>query len=78
MIYKKHTNKQIIVETMEANTRWFNITLMRFEGGYFCVGKRLETNSKRIIIYAFLSVYGENSITNKACVAKIGILVQTM
>ena len=31
----------------------------------------------RIVIYVILSAYGENSITNSACVAKISIFAQT-
>ena len=49
--------------------------LLRSGGRFFRVGIRLETNSKRIIIYAILSVYGENSIKNKTCIGKIRIFV---
>ena len=35
-----------------------------FEGRFFCIGMRFENNSRIIVIYVILTVYGENSITN--------------
>ena len=49
--------------------------LLRFGGRFL---KRFEKNSKRIAIYVILTVYGENSITNSDCIAKIPIFAQTI
>ena len=47
--------------------------LLRFGGRFFRIGKRFENNLNMIVICVILSVYGENFITNSACVAKISI-----
>ena len=51
--------------------------LLRFKGRFFHIGVRFEDNSNMILIYVILTVYGKNSITNSACVAKILIFSQT-
>ena len=45
--------------------------LLRFGGRLFRIGIRFENISKMIVIYVIFTVYGENSITNSACVAEI-------
>ena len=56
-----------------ANTVCSIKPLLRFGGNFFRSGIRFENNSKMVVIYVILIVYGENSITNSARVAKISI-----
>ena len=50
--------------------------LLRFGGRFFRIGIKLGTYLNRLIIYVILSISGENSIANKACVAEIRIFPQ--
>ena len=47
--------------------------LLRFGGSFFHIGMRFEKNLNKIVICVTLSVYCENVITNRACVARISI-----
>ena len=47
--------------------------LLRFGGRFLRIGMRFENNLHMIVICIIVSVYGENFITNSACIAKISI-----
>ena len=52
--------------------------LLRFGGRFFRIGVRFEYNSKMMVMYVILTVYGKNSITNSAYVAKISIFPKNL